>query len=101
VTPRERSEKRRLPVAPGGGTLRRRARVVPQLEQRELAELLGAPRFKLLAAQFDETRQTMGARVNDDRVRPRHGRSRCVGLGDLLRLRHELLDLNLKQGRPP
>jgi multidrug efflux pump subunit AcrB len=36
-----------------------------------------------------------------DRVRDGYGAVKSLNRGGLLRLQHELLDLNLKQGRPP
>ena len=69
-------------ITPGGGTLRRRARVVLKLEQGKLAALLGLPRFQLLAAQFDKARPTEGAPVNNDSVGLGHGTSRGVCLGN-------------------
>jgi hypothetical protein len=60
------------------------AAIVLELEQGKLAALFGTPYFKLLAAQFDKTRPTVGASIDDDRVGLRHGASRGAGGGGVL-----------------
>jgi hypothetical protein len=92
-------EKSRLTVASRRRPLGLGAAIILQLEQGKLAAVLGAPYFKLLAAQFDKTRPTVGASIDDDRVGLRHGTSR--GLGGCLRLLQAVQEIRraLRMGR--